>query len=46
MVSALGIDISKVFTLVFGIGAALAGLAGVLAAPVQNVTPEMGNAAS
>ncbi len=44
MVSALGIDISKIFTLVFGIGAALAGLAGVLAAPVQNVTPEMGNA--
>jgi branched-chain amino acid transport system permease protein len=43
MVSALGIDISKVFTLVFGIGAALAGLSGVLAAPVQNVTPEMGN---
>jgi branched-chain amino acid transport system permease protein len=43
MVSALGIDISKIFTLVFGIGAALAGLAGVLAAPVQNVTPEMGN---
>jgi branched-chain amino acid transport system permease protein len=43
MVSALGIDISKVFTLVFGIGAGLAGLAGVLAAPVQNVTPEMGS---
>ena len=43
MVSALGINISKIFTLVFGIGAALAGLAGVLAAPVQNVTPEMGN---
>ncbi len=43
MVDALGIDISRIFTLVFGIGAALAGLAGVLAAPVQNVTPEMGN---
>ncbi len=43
MVSALGIDISRVFTLVFGLGAALAWLAGVLAAPVQNVTPEMGN---
>lgn len=43
MVSALGIDINRIFTLVFGIGAALAGLAGVLAAPVQNVTPEMGN---
>jgi len=42
MVSALGIDISKVFTLVFGIGAGLAGLAGVLAAPVQNIVPDMG----
>ena len=42
MVSALGIDISKIFTLVFGMGAALAGLAGVLAAPIQNITPDMG----
>lgn len=42
MVSALGIDISKIFTLVFGMGAALAGLAGVLAAPVQNIFPYMG----
>jgi branched-chain amino acid transport system permease protein len=42
MVSALGIDISKIFTLVFGMGSALAGLAGVLAAPVQNITPDMG----
>lgn len=42
MVSALGIDISQVFSLVFALGAALAGLAGVLAAPVQNILPEMG----
>ncbi len=42
MVSSLGIDISRVFSLVFALGAALAGLAGVLAAPVQNITPEMG----
>jgi len=42
MVDALGIDIGKIFTLVFGIGAGLAGLAGVLAAPVQNVEPAMG----
>jgi len=42
MVSALGIDISRIFTLVFGMGAALAGLAGVLAAPVQNIFPYMG----
>ncbi len=42
MVDALGIDITRVFNLVFGLGAALAGLAGVLAAPVQNVVPDMG----
>jgi len=42
MVDALGIDIEKIFTLVFGLGAALAGLAGVLAAPIQNVEPAMG----
>jgi len=43
MVSALGINIPRVFTLVFGLGAALAGLAGVLAAPVQNIVPDMGS---
>lgn len=42
MVSALGINISRIFNVVFGIGAALAGLAGVLAAPVQNIVPDMG----
>jgi branched-chain amino acid transport system permease protein len=42
MASALGINITRVFTLVFGLGAGLAGLAGVLAAPVQNVIPDMG----
>jgi len=42
MASALGINISRAFTLVFGLGAALAGLAGVLAAPVQNIVPDMG----
>jgi branched-chain amino acid transport system permease protein len=41
-VSALGINISKTFTLVFGLGAALSGLAGVLSAPIQNVQPLMG----
>jgi len=39
---ALGINISRVFTLVFGMGAGLAGLAGVLAAPIQDVSPLMG----
>ena len=43
MVEALGINISKVYTYVFGFGAALAGLAGILAGPIQEVTPLMGN---
>jgi branched-chain amino acid transport system permease protein len=38
----LGIDISKIWLLVFGLGTGLAALAGVLAAPLQGVTPEMG----
>jgi len=42
MVDALGINISRVITLVVGLGTALAGLAGVLAAPIQNVRPLMG----
>ncbi len=42
MVDALGINVGRVFTLVFSLGAALAGLAGVLAAPIQGIKPEMG----
>lgn len=42
-VEILGIDISKYFTLVFGLGALLAGLAGALAGPFLSVSPEMGN---
>ena len=42
MVEALGIDIKRVFTLVFGLGAALAALAGVLAGPIFAVTIGMG----
>jgi len=42
MVDALGINISRIITLVFGLGIGLAGLAGVLAAPIQNVTHLMG----
>jgi branched-chain amino acid transport system permease protein len=37
----LGIDIGKVFALVFGIGTYLAGVAGVVAAPVFSVYPGM-----
>jgi branched-chain amino acid transport system permease protein len=42
MVSALGVDISRLFRFVFGIGAMLAGFAGVLAAPLISVEPGMG----
>jgi len=42
IVQVLGIDISRVWLAVFGIGCGLAGLSGILAAPLQGVTPEMG----
>jgi branched-chain amino acid transport system permease protein len=42
IVRVLGIDISKVWLLVFGVGTAIAGLSGVLAAPTRAVNPEMG----
>ena len=42
MVSVIGINIEKVFTLTFGLGAWLAGIAGGLAAPIMGVTPAMG----
>jgi branched-chain amino acid transport system permease protein len=38
----LGIDVARVWLLVFGIGTAIAGLSGVLAAPTRAVNPEMG----
>jgi branched-chain amino acid transport system permease protein len=41
MVSLLGINLRRVFTGVFGLGAALAGVAGVLAAPLWSVVPSM-----
>jgi branched-chain amino acid transport system permease protein len=42
IVRILGIDISKVWWLVFGLGTGIAGLSGVLAAPTRAVNPEMG----
>jgi branched-subunit amino acid ABC-type transport system permease component len=39
MVAALGIDIQRVFAGVFGVGTALAGLAGVIGAPVFSLYP-------
>ncbi|HVB46876.1 MAG TPA: branched-chain amino acid ABC transporter permease [Burkholderiales bacterium] len=43
MVAALGVNIRLLYTLVFGLGAALAGLAGALAAPIYAVQPGMGD---
>ena len=43
MVGALGVNISLLFTLVFGLGAALAGLAGAMVAPLLSVEPGMGD---
>lgn len=40
---ALGVDVSRWVTPVFGFGIALAGLAGVLAAPFRAITAEMGS---
>ena len=42
MISALGVNISKLYTLLFGIGAALAGLAGALIGTIQSVEVGMG----
>ena len=41
MLSALGIDTDRLFTLTFAVGAGLAGLAGVIAAPVFGLQPGM-----
>ena len=43
LVEAFGINVPLMVTLTYGFGVALAGLAGVLAAPVINVTPLMGS---
>ena len=42
IVRILGIDISRVWLLIFALGIAIAGLSGILAAPTRAVTPEMG----
>jgi branched-chain amino acid transport system permease protein len=43
MVQALGIDVRRVFTLVFALGSGLAALGGVVAAPFLGVYPAMGS---
>src|SRR6266446_141815 len=42
MVGALGINITRLYTLVFGLGAALAGVAGVMAGPIVAIESGMG----
>jgi branched-chain amino acid transport system permease protein len=42
MVSLLGIDVGRLFTAAFGIGAYLAGIAGALTAPIRGLNPLMG----
>jgi len=41
-VRAFGINVPRMITLTYGFGVALAALAGVMAAPVYNVSPQMG----
>jgi branched-chain amino acid transport system permease protein len=43
MVAALGVNIRRLFTMVFGFGAMLAGFAGIMAAPILSVEPGMGD---
>jgi len=42
MVDSLGIDVYKIFMLVFGIGAMAAGFAGIVNAPVVSIAPDVG----
>ncbi|CAM5212137.1 Branched-chain amino acid transport system permease protein OS=Castellaniella defragrans OX=75697 GN=HNR28_001294 PE=3 SV=1 [Castellaniella defragrans] len=44
MISSLGVNIKRLYRVVFAIGVALAALAGAIAAPVTSVYPGMGNA--
>ncbi|HVQ77446.1 MAG TPA: branched-chain amino acid ABC transporter permease [Candidatus Binatia bacterium] len=43
MTAGMGIDIQRVFTGVFAFGAALGGLSGVIAGPIQSAYPAMGS---
>jgi branched-chain amino acid transport system permease protein len=42
IVRILGVDITRVWLIVFGLGTGIAGLAGFLSAPMQGISPEMG----
>jgi branched-chain amino acid transport system permease protein len=41
-VRAFGINVPRLITLTYGVGVGLAALAGVMAAPITNVSPQMG----
>jgi branched-subunit amino acid ABC-type transport system permease component len=43
MAALLGVDVPRLYTMVFFVGAALAGLGGALIVPIQSVTPALGN---
>ena len=43
LVHAFGINVPRMVTLTYGFGVGLAGLAGVMAAPIYNVSPQMGS---
>jgi branched-chain amino acid transport system permease protein len=43
MVAALGVNVRRLYTVVFGVGAALAGLGGLMAGPIYTVLPGMGD---
>lgn len=44
MVDSLGIDVDKIFMMVFGIGAMAAGFAGIVNAPIVSIAPDVGEA--
>lgn len=44
MAEALGLNVPRIYTLVFAAGAALAGFGGALAAPLRTLSPAMGDA--
>lgn len=43
LLQAFGVNVPLMFTLTYGFGVALAGFAGVVAAPIYQVTPQMGS---
>ncbi len=43
MVDAIGYDVERLFTIVFGLGVALAAIAGALILPLRGGQPAMGN---